>query len=348
MTLKLYFHPLASFCQKVLIALYENDTPFEPHIVDLADAASAADFKKMWPIGKMPVCTTTPRIAPCRVEHHHRVFGAVLSGRTHLLPPDGDLARQTRLRDRFYDFYVHEPMQKIVLDRLRPKGKNDPYGVAQAKSLLATAYGMIDQEMAGRTWAMGDEFSMADCAAAPALFYANEVMPFADTHKTVARYFDRLMKRPSFARAVKEARPISPFFRNRTDLRAETEARRRTPMAYVDGFIVPVPKKNLAAYRTMARKAGKVWRDHGALEFRECVADDVKMGKWTSFPRSVKRKPNETVVFSYITYKSRGHRDRVNKKAMKDKRLAKMMDLKAMPFDAKRMIFGGFKVIVDA
>ena len=93
-------------------------------------------------------------------------------------------------------------------------------------------------------------------------------------------------------------------------------------MAYVDGFIVPVPKKNLAAYRTMARKAGKVWRDHGALEFRECVADDVKMGKWTSFPRSVKRKPNETVVFSYITYKSRGHRDRVNKKAMKDKRLA--------------------------
>ena len=119
-------------------------------------------------------------------------------------------------------------------------------------------------------------------------------------------------------------------------------------MPYVDGFVVPVPKKNVKAYRAMARKAGKVWRDHGALEFRECVADDVKMGKWTSFPRSVKRKPNETVVFSYITYKSRGHRDRVNKKAMKDKRLAKMMDLKAMPFDAKRMIFGGFKVIVDA
>ena len=98
-------------------------------------------------------------------------------------------------------------------------------------------------------------------------------------------------------------------------------------MAYVDGFIVPVPKKNLAAYRTMARKAGKVWREHGALEYRECVADDVKMGKWTSFPRSVKRKPNETVVFSYIVYKSRGHRDRVNAKVMKDKRLAKMMDL---------------------
>ena len=119
-------------------------------------------------------------------------------------------------------------------------------------------------------------------------------------------------------------------------------------MAYVDGFIVPVPKKSLAAYRSMARKAGKIWREHGALEFKECVADDVKMGKWTSFPRSVKRKPNETVVFSYIVYKSRKDRDRINAKVMKDPRLAKMMDVKAMPFDAKRMIYGGFKVLVEA
>ncbi|HZJ12664.1 MAG TPA: DUF1428 domain-containing protein [Methyloceanibacter sp.] len=119
-------------------------------------------------------------------------------------------------------------------------------------------------------------------------------------------------------------------------------------MAYVDGFIVPVPKKSVEAYRRMARKAGKVWRDHGALEFKECIADDVKKGKWTSFPRSVKLKPNETVVFSYIVYKSRAHRDRVMAKVMKDKRLADMMDPKAMPFDAKRMIFGGFKVLVDA
>ena len=109
----------------------------------------------------------------------------------------------------------------------------------------------------------------------------------------------------------------------------------------------PSPRRTLPP-TSMARKAGKVWREHGALEFRECVADDVKMGKWTSFPRSVKLKPNETVVFSYIVYKSRGHRDRVNKKVMKDPRLAKMMDLKAMPFDVKRMIYGGFKVIVDA
>ena len=119
-------------------------------------------------------------------------------------------------------------------------------------------------------------------------------------------------------------------------------------MAYVDGFIVPVPKKSVGEYRRIARLAGKVWRDHGALEFKECVADDVKKGKWTSFPRSVKLKPNETVVFSYIVYKSRAQRDRIMAKVMKDKRLASMMDPKAMPFDAKRMIFGGFKVLVDA
>ena len=118
-------------------------------------------------------------------------------------------------------------------------------------------------------------------------------------------------------------------------------------MVYVDGFIVPVPKKNLAAYRTLARKAGRIWKEYGALEFKECVADDVKVGKWTSFPRSVKRKPNEMVVFSYIVYKSRRDRDRINAKVMKDSRLAKMMAGKDMPFDGKRMIYGGFKTIVD-
>ena len=118
-------------------------------------------------------------------------------------------------------------------------------------------------------------------------------------------------------------------------------------MAYVDGFVVPVPKKKLAAYRAMARKAGKVWKEHGALEFRECVADDVKRGKRTSFPRSVQLKSGETVLFSYIVYRSRAERDRINKKVMKDKRLAAMMDPKNMPFDAKRMFWGGFKVLVD-
>ena len=119
-------------------------------------------------------------------------------------------------------------------------------------------------------------------------------------------------------------------------------------MSYVDGFVVPVPKRKLNAYRRMAQKAGKIWREHGALEYKECIADDVKWGKRTSFPRSVKLKGSETVWFSYIVYKSRQHRDRVMAKVMKDKRLAPMMDLKALPFDSKRMIFGGFKVLVDA
>ena len=119
-------------------------------------------------------------------------------------------------------------------------------------------------------------------------------------------------------------------------------------MSYVDGFLVPVPKKKLAAYRRMAAKAGKIWREHGALEFRECIADDVKWGKRTSFPRSVKQKTGETVFFSYIVYKSRADRDRINAKVMKDKRLAKMMNPAAMPFDAKRMIYGGFENLVTA
>ena len=118
-------------------------------------------------------------------------------------------------------------------------------------------------------------------------------------------------------------------------------------MRYVDGFVVPVPKKKLAAYRRMAQKAGKVWREHGALEFRECVADDVKWGKRTSFPRSVKLKPGETVFFSYIVFKSRKDRDRVNAKVMKDPRLNAMGGIEDMPFDAKRMIYGGFKVLVS-
>jgi len=118
-------------------------------------------------------------------------------------------------------------------------------------------------------------------------------------------------------------------------------------MAYVDGFVTPVPKKKVEEYRRMSRKAGKVWREHGALEYRECIADDVKWGKRTSFLRAVKQKPGETVFFAYIVYKSRADRDRVSGKAMKDKRLAGMMNPKNLPFDAKRMIWGGFKVVVD-
>lgn len=213
MTLKLYFHPLASFCWKVLIALYENDTPFEPHIVDLGNEASRADFTKLWPIAKMPVLRDDARDATIPessiiIEYLAQHY----PGRTQLVPTDADLARQTRLRDRFFDLYVHEPMQKIVTDRLRPAGKNDPHGVEQAKALLANAYGMIDKEMATRTWAMGEDFGMADCAAAPALFYANKVKPFGDTHKHLASYLDRLVKRRSFARTVEEAKPYFDLF----------------------------------------------------------------------------------------------------------------------------------------
>jgi len=117
-------------------------------------------------------------------------------------------------------------------------------------------------------------------------------------------------------------------------------------MEYVDGFIVPVPKKNMAAYRALARKAGRIWREHGAIDYRECIAEDVKVGKLTSFPRSVKLKPGEVVVFSWITYKSRKDRDRINAKVMKDPRLANMMTPKAMPFDGKRLIYGGFNTLV--
>jgi len=119
-------------------------------------------------------------------------------------------------------------------------------------------------------------------------------------------------------------------------------------MAYVDGFLLAIPARKLAVYRRISAKAGKVWKDHGAIDYKECVADDVKVGKWTSFPRSVKQKKNETVIFSYIVYKSRAARDKCIAKVMKDKRLAAMMDPKKMPFDGKRMIYGGFKVSVDA
>jgi glutathione S-transferase len=213
MSLLLYCHPLSSFCQKALIALYENDTPFELRIVDLGNEASRAEFKTIWPIGKFPVLRdeakglTIPE-SSIIIEY----LSLHYPGKSRLVPADAELAWQTRLRDRFYDLYVHDPMQKVVGDRLRPASSKDPYGVEQAQARIRTAYGMIDAEMATRIWAMGDAFSMADCAAAPALFYANLVVPFGDTHKNVARYFGRLMERPSFARAVTEAKPYFHLF----------------------------------------------------------------------------------------------------------------------------------------
>jgi glutathione S-transferase len=213
MTLKLYFHPLSSFCQKALLALYENDTPFEPVIVDLGDPAQRDALLKLWPMGKFPVLRddarnqTVPE-STIIIEYLAQFY----PGKTQLVPADAELAWQTRLRDRFYDLYVNEPMQKIVGNRRRPEGAKDPSGVERAKARLATAYGMIEEETATRTWAMGDAFTMADCAACPALFYANLVLPFGETHKNVAAYFSCLMERPSFARTVKEAKPYFHLF----------------------------------------------------------------------------------------------------------------------------------------
>jgi glutathione S-transferase len=213
MDLELFFHPLSSFCQKVLIALYENDTPFTPHFVDLADAASAAELKRRWPLGKFPVLydhardRTVPEssiIIEYLAQHY--------PGRSKLVPDDPDAARQMRLRDRFYDLHVQVPMQKIVGDRLRPADKKDPFGVEQATAALRTAYDMIDGDMTGKTWVMGDDFTMADCAAAPALSYAAMVVSFRDTHPAAAAYLDRLTRRPSYARALKEAEPYRHLF----------------------------------------------------------------------------------------------------------------------------------------
>jgi glutathione S-transferase len=212
MALKLYMHPLSSFCWKTLIALYENDTPFEPHIVDLGDAGSRAEFLKVWPLGKFPVLRDDARdrtvpesstIIEYLAQHY--------PGRTALVPADADLARQVRLRDRFFDLYVHQSMQKIVGDKIRPAGNSDPYGVQQARETLRTTYAMVDQDMATKTWIMGDAFTMADCAAAPALYYANLVEPLTQ-HANVTRYLQRLTERPSFARAIREAQPYFHMF----------------------------------------------------------------------------------------------------------------------------------------
>jgi glutathione S-transferase len=210
--LKLYYHPFASFCQKALIAFYENRLSFEAVLVDLGDDASRSAFEAIWPIARFPVLRDDRRdqLVPessVIIEY----LDVHYSGPARMVPVDADAALTTRLRDRFFDFYVAEPMQKIVTDRIRPVGKTDPHGVETAKSLLTTAYRMLDREMAARTWAVGNTFSLADCAAAPALFYANWVLPF-DAYQNVAAYFERLLKRPSFAQVVEEARPYRHLF----------------------------------------------------------------------------------------------------------------------------------------
>ena len=212
MSLILHYHPLSSFCWKVLVALYENGTPFAPNSVDLGDPDERAALLKLWPIGKFPVLRdearneTVPE-STIIIDYLDRHY----PGRTAFIPEDAELARRTRLRDRFFDLYVHLPMQKIVGDRLRLADRKDPHGVEEARTQLRRSYDMIEQQMAqGQAygpWATGEAFTLADCAAWPALFYGNMAEPFGAGRKHITAYFERLRARPSVAKVVEQAEP---------------------------------------------------------------------------------------------------------------------------------------------
>lgn len=212
MSLTLYFHPLSCFCQKALIALYENGTSFTPRLVNFGDTADRAEFVKLWPIGKFPLLADAARdrLVPessIIIEYLARHY----PGAAALIPPDPVQALEVRRLDRLFDSYVTQPMQKIVLDRIRPAGDKDPLGVDEAKDMLKRAYGVLEAELADRGWAAGESFTMADCAAAPALFYAGRCVPL-DGYPRLSAYFERLRTRPSFDRALAEAEPYFEFF----------------------------------------------------------------------------------------------------------------------------------------
>jgi glutathione S-transferase len=211
MTLTLYAHPFSSYCQKALIALYENDTPFAFRMLTPGDAEAAAEFERLWPLKRMPVLVDGGRTvveASIIVEH----LGLHHPGPVRLVPEDPRAALDVRMMDRFFDNYVMTPMQKIVFDAIRPAEDRDAAGVAAARALLDMAYRWLNGAMGGREWAACGAFSLADCAAAPALFYADWVHPVADEFAHVRAYRRRLLDRLSFARAVDEARPYRPLF----------------------------------------------------------------------------------------------------------------------------------------
>ena len=213
MSLTLYYHPLSSFCWKALVALYENGAPFTPHMVNLGDPAERAALLALWPIGRFPVLRdeargeTVPE-SSIVIEYLDRHY----PGTARLIPDDPELALQTRLRDRFLDLYVHLPLQRIVGDRLRPANSKDPRGVAEARAQLRSSYAILDQQLVHGGWMMGEQVSLADCAAAPALFYGNKVEPIGEGHPHLAAYLERLKARPSFARVLKEAEPYFGMF----------------------------------------------------------------------------------------------------------------------------------------
>jgi glutathione S-transferase len=210
MTLTLYAHPFASYCWKAMIALYESGTPFAFHVIDLGDAASAAELERLWPFRKFPVLVDGDKsviessIIIEYLDLHH-------PGPQRLVPSDAAAALDVRFADRFFDNYVHTPMQAIVADSMRGE-KRDADVVAHARATLDTAYAWLERRMENREWAAGNRFSLADCSAAPALFYADWVHPIADTWSNVRAYRARLNARPSVARTIDEARPYRHFF----------------------------------------------------------------------------------------------------------------------------------------
>ena len=211
MPLTLYFHPLSSFCWKVLIALYEADLRFEPRLVNLGDPVDRAAFEAVWPLAKFPVLRDNVRgktipESSIIIDYLARTEPSAAS----LVPSDPDLAMQTRLIDRLIDGYIHLPFQQVVGERMRPDGQHDPFGVEQARGQIRSGYKLIAGMIAG-PWAMGQTFTLADCAALPALFYADYAVPLADWPELVA-YLGRLKARPSVARVLAEAEPFFQYF----------------------------------------------------------------------------------------------------------------------------------------
>ena len=212
MSLTLHFHPLSSFCWKALIALYENDTPFTANKVDLGNPVEREALLKLSPIGRFPVLEDTARreVVPessIIIEYLDRHY----PGRIRFIPAEPQSALEMRLRDRFLDLYLHLQMQKVVGDRLRPAGAKDPHGVEQARAQIRKSYDIFASKLADSGWAMGTEFGLADCAAAPPLFYCSQIEPFGERRKLNA-YFERLKARPSFTRVLREAEPYFAMF----------------------------------------------------------------------------------------------------------------------------------------
>lgn len=213
MSLRLYYHPLSSYCWKALIAFYENGTPFEPLLVNLGDEASRNAFHAVWPVGKFPVLRdeardrTVPE-STIVIEYLDQYY----PGGARLIPGNADAALQVRAQDRFFDWHVHDHMQKIVGNKLRPADGKDPIGTTQARAKLQTSYSILEQQLADKTWIVGDDFTMADCAAAPALFYGELVESFGNERPNLTAYLARLKQRPSFARVIAEAQPYFQFF----------------------------------------------------------------------------------------------------------------------------------------